>query len=82
MKMVENDKQGKKVEGAFAYLAKTKALLAAKGPKSVEEFLDISRLEQALETRAAAYVSQTSEIMARSNADRKEKDNELFALNV
>ena len=44
MKMVENVKQGRKVDGAFAYLANTKELLSAKGPTSVEEFLEVNRL--------------------------------------
>ena len=44
MKMVENVKQGMKVDGAFAYLANTRELLASKGPKSLNEFLDVNVL--------------------------------------
>lgn len=56
MKMVDKVRQGKPVDAAFKYLAEAPKLLAAKGPESTEELLDLNYLEKVLATRAAAYV--------------------------
>jgi len=52
MKQVQKVMSGKTVEGAFRYLG-DQSLLTAKGPRSVDEFLDLAVLEKALETRSA-----------------------------
>lgn len=82
MKMIERVQNGKPVDEPFQYIADAQKLLAAKGPTSVEDFFDLAFLEKTLATRAAAYVSQTAELMATSTASKKEKENEMFALNV
>ena len=76
-------RKGNKVGGAFAYLSNEEKLLNSTCPaKTVDDFLDLDMIERSLITRAAAYVSQTTELFRESKASLNEKNNDLFALDV
>jgi hypothetical protein len=64
-------------------LAETQQLLILKsGAITITEFLDISHIEKALCVRAAMAVREVSKLMKESTAHIKEKENEIFAIDI
>jgi len=67
----------------MAYLNDIQALITSKcTATTVKEFLTFSNLTHTMATRAAYYVNLTNQLLKKSGASAKEKQNDLFALQV
>ena len=67
----------------MAYLNDIQALITSKcAATTVQEFLTFSNLTRTMATRAAYYVNLTNQLLKKSGASAKEKQNDLFALQV
>ena len=82
-KQAEKASRGKQCEGLFAYINKTESLCSSKSQaKTIDEFLDVEHLRTTLQTRSAACIRQVFTAMQKDTRSKKEKDNEIFALDV
>ena len=82
-KQAEKASRGKQCEGLFAYINKIESLCSSKSQaKTIDEFLDVEHLRTTLQTRSAACIRQVFTAMQKDTRSKKEKDNEIFALDV
>ena len=82
-KQADKVAKNKKPLEFFAYLVETPKLMVVKsGAVTITEFLDMDHIEKALCVRAAIAVREVTKLMNESTAHIKEKENEIFAIDI
>ena len=82
-KQAERVGKGKKCEGYFAYISDTERLCSSRsGARTVEDFLSWEHLTAALSTQSAFYIRYVDDLIKNDSRPKKEKENEVYALEV